>query len=71
VAFVVENGTARERILSLGMRTADGLVEVRSGIQAGELVVVRGAESLRDGVFVRVASPVKPGDSGPETEGRP
>ena len=54
VAFVVENNVARERILTLGMRTADGSVEVRSGIKAGEIVVVRGAEALRDGAAVAV-----------------
>ena len=54
LAFVVENGTARQRVLTLGMRTADGLVEVRSGIQPGEVLVVRGAEALRDGAKVKV-----------------
>ena len=54
VAFVVENNVAHERILTLGMRTADGSVEVRQGIKAGEIVVVRGAEALRDGAAVEV-----------------
>lgn len=55
LAYVVENETAKERVLTLGMRTADGRVEVRSGMTAGETLVVRGAESLRDGVKVRVS----------------
>jgi multidrug efflux system membrane fusion protein len=54
LAYVVEDGTARERVLQLGLRTAGGDVEVRSGLAAGERVVVRGAEALRDGVKVRV-----------------
>ena len=54
LAFVVENGEARQRVLTLGMRTADGQVEVRDGIRPGEILVVRGAEALRDGVKVRV-----------------
>jgi multidrug efflux system membrane fusion protein len=54
LAFVVEDSTAQERVLTLGMRSADGLVEVRNGIQAGEKVVVRGAEALTDGAKVRV-----------------
>lgn len=54
LAYVIENETARERVLALGMRTADGRVEVRSGINPGEVLVVRGAESLRDGAPVRV-----------------
>jgi membrane fusion protein, multidrug efflux system len=54
LAYVVENGKASERILSLGMRTADGQVEVREGIRPGERLVVRGAEALRAGADVRV-----------------
>ncbi|MBM4345636.1 MAG: efflux RND transporter periplasmic adaptor subunit [Deltaproteobacteria bacterium] len=57
VAFVVQPGDppkAKERILQLGMRTADNLVEVQSGLQVGEQVVVVGAEALRDGAQVRV-----------------
>ena len=57
MAFVVEDNVARERILTLGMRTADGSVEVRSGIKAGEIVVVRGAEALRDGRRGRGGAP--------------
>jgi membrane fusion protein, multidrug efflux system len=55
LAYVVENGVAKQRILTLGMRTSDGQVEVRSGINAGEVLVVRGAEALRDGVKVKVS----------------
>lgn len=55
LAFVVEGGAARERILTLGMRTPEGLVEIRSGLQAGEQLVVRGAEALYDGAGVKVS----------------
>ena len=54
LAFVVENGKAVERILVPGMRTADGQVEILSGLRAGDLLVVRGAEALSDGVPVRL-----------------
>ncbi|WP_437807225.1 efflux RND transporter periplasmic adaptor subunit [Sorangium sp. So ce1078] len=57
LAYVVDGTTARERVLSLGLRTADGRVEVKSGLSAGERLVVRGAEALRDGSQVRVAPP--------------
>ena len=56
LAYVVEGDTARVRILELGMRTADGRVEVRSGLAPGETLVVRGAEALRDGATVAVST---------------
>ena len=65
LGYVVEAGIARERVLTLGLRTADGRVEVRSGIRPGEMLVVRGAEALRDGAAVRVSSgtPEKVGEA--------
>lgn len=56
IAFVVNNGKAEERRLSLGLRTADGRVEVREGLALGESLVVRGAEALRDGATVKVTT---------------
>lgn len=56
LGFVIENGVARERVLTLGLRTADGRVEVRSGVRPGEMLVVRGGEALRDGAPVKVSS---------------
>ena len=52
LAFVVEDGKARERILTLGLRTLDGKVEVKEGIKEGDQLVIRGNEALRDGVEV-------------------
>ncbi len=52
LAFVVVNGKAEERVLDLGMRTADGMVEVRSGLNQGEELVLRGAEALSQGAPV-------------------
>jgi RND family efflux transporter MFP subunit len=54
LAYTISDGVARQRVLTLGMRTADGQVEVKSGLQAGETLVVRGAEALRDGAKVKV-----------------
>lgn len=54
LAYTVADGVAKQRILTLGMRTADGQVEVKSGLQAGETLVIRGAEALRDGAQVKV-----------------
>jgi multidrug efflux system membrane fusion protein len=56
LAFVVENGVAAERILNPGMRTADGQIEILSGLQSGELLVVRGAEALVNGAAVRISN---------------
>ena len=55
LAFVVESGLAAERILTPGMRTADGQIEVLSGLQSGELLVIRGAEALVNGAPVRLS----------------
>ena len=63
LAFVIQGGKARERILQLGMRTSDGLVEVRNGLGPLDSLVVRGAEALRDGASVKI---VPPGSARPE-----
>jgi RND family efflux transporter MFP subunit len=55
LAFTVTNGIATQRVLTLGMRTADGQVEVKSGLSVGEMLVVRGAEALREGAKVKVS----------------
>lgn len=54
LAYVVEGGVARERELSLGLKTSDGRVEVRSGVRPGEQLVIRGGEALREGAKVKV-----------------
>lgn len=46
VAYVVENGLAQRRPITLGLQLADEAVEILSGIKAGETVVVEGANSL-------------------------
>jgi membrane fusion protein, multidrug efflux system len=59
LAYVVrDNGgeqRAHERVLQLGMRTADGQVEVRSGLTIGEQLVTRGTSALSDGVTVIIS----------------
>jgi len=57
IVYVVENDMALERIINVGMRTADGLVEVVSGLEPGEMLVIRGSEALRNGAPVRIANP--------------
>ncbi len=53
VVYVVENDIAQERVITLGMSTKDGWVEVRTGLKDGEWIVVRGAEALTPGARVR------------------
>jgi RND family efflux transporter MFP subunit len=53
VAFVIEGNVAKQRALNLGMSTRNGWVEVRSGLKAGELLVVHGAEALIEGAHVQ------------------
>jgi RND family efflux transporter MFP subunit len=55
VAYVVDGDVARERTLTLGMNTKEGWIEVRSGLKAGDLLVVRGGEALNDGAKVKTA----------------
>jgi membrane fusion protein, multidrug efflux system len=52
--FVVENGSARRRAVSTAGVRGDA-VEITSGLNAGERVVVRGGFTLKDGDAVRPA----------------
>jgi membrane fusion protein, multidrug efflux system len=51
--FVVDNGKAMEREVALGGRTP-GLAEVRSGLEAGALVITEGTQRVRTGAPVQV-----------------
>lgn len=51
--FLVREGRAEEREVQIGSR-APGLVEVSTGIAAGDVVVTEGVQRLRDGVPVQV-----------------
>ncbi len=55
VVYVVEGGAAIEKIVTLGMNTKDGWVEVRNGLAPGELLVVRGVEALTNGAMVKAS----------------
>jgi RND family efflux transporter MFP subunit len=62
VAFVIQGDTAHEKLLELGMHTADGWVEVHSGLDVGDQIVTRGVEALAEGTKVQV-SPATSGGS--------
>ncbi|MCL2178328.1 MAG: efflux RND transporter periplasmic adaptor subunit [Proteobacteria bacterium] len=64
LAFVVENNddktVARERVLQLGLRTTDGLVQVQKGLNLNERLVIRGAEALKEGSLVSLKTTTPP-----------
>lgn len=54
VVFVADqDNKVDERVITMGMNTKDGWVEVKTGIKAGEWLVVRGAEALTDNARIR------------------
>jgi multidrug efflux system membrane fusion protein len=55
VTYSVEDGKARLRPIEIGLRTGTGLVEIRAGVKAGDVVVVEGSDRLSDGLPVQVA----------------
>jgi membrane fusion protein (multidrug efflux system) len=63
--WVVSGGKADRRRVALGIRNP-GVVEIRDGIQAGDQVVVGGAERLTPGAQVQVIEHARgtPGDTG-------
>jgi membrane fusion protein (multidrug efflux system) len=58
VVWAVVDGKASRRVVELGAR-AQGIVEIRSGVAAGEVVVVGGLERMAEG------APVAPRSSAP------
>ncbi|MEI7892384.1 MAG: efflux RND transporter periplasmic adaptor subunit [Myxococcales bacterium] len=68
LAYVVEGDTVRERVLQLGAHSAEGLVEVRDGVKAGDLLVTRGLEALADGTKVQVVEPASSSAPLPEAD---
>jgi multidrug efflux system membrane fusion protein len=47
--------SAKRVAVEPGLRSADGWVEIRRGLEPGQRVIVRGADALRDGQAVRPA----------------
>jgi len=61
VVYTIEGGkTARRRRIEPGLRTPDGRIEAVSGLAAGEVIAVRGAGLLDDGVPVTVEAAARP-----------
>ena len=53
--FLVQDGRAVEREVAIGAR-APGLVEIREGLAAGDVIVTEGIQRLRDGIPLQVLS---------------
>jgi len=77
VAFIVNGDTATRRNVKTALE-AGGVVAIESGIQAGEMVVTRGNEMLKDGAKVQVVGqkkkeppPASAGRNKPEKEAKP
>jgi len=65
ITYAVEDGKARVRPVQIGLRTGTGIVEIVSGLKAGEIVVIEGSDRLGDGVTVQAANaPPTPRPSG-------
>jgi len=60
--FIIENGHALQRKVTLGTKIADKIV-VKSGVKAGEQVVINGVQKLRDSSAVAVGAPKAPAGS--------
>ena len=56
IVFVVEDQKAVETTVETGLQT-DGLIEIVSGLEAGQQLVVEGQEQLQTGRSVRVQQP--------------
>lgn len=53
-AYAVENGTARLKVLELGVRNAD-FAEVKAGLQDGDNVILHPSDQVADGIAVTTA----------------
>lgn len=53
VVYVIDDGKAAQRVVTTGFKN-DGMIEILSGLQAGETVALDGAGFLSDGAAVNV-----------------
>jgi len=68
VVYVSEADVAKEVPVTLGMNTKDGWVEVRTGLNGGEQLVVRGQEALTTGSRLRATHITSMDASAPRPE---
>ncbi len=70
VVFVFEDGKATARMVETGIE-ADNRIEIISGIQIGDKVIVAGNEKLKNGAGVQLAGEGKPGKEQNKTKTEP
>jgi len=70
VVFVFDDGKAKARMIKTGIE-ADNRIEIISGIQPGDKVIVAGNEKLKNGADVRIAGEEKPGKGQNQTKAEP
>jgi membrane fusion protein (multidrug efflux system) len=72
VVWAVANGKASRRVVQLGARS-QGVVEVVSGVRAGEQIVVGGLERMAEGMPIapRPRPPLRDGPASVAPAGRP
>ena len=58
--YVIENETARERVVQTGVRVGSNEIEITGGLKPGELVAISGLTRLIDGAAVALSGPVMP-----------
>lgn len=56
VAWVIDGTTAHSRLVTTGMHTPEGGIEIKKGLAAGEVLVVRGIEPLSEGAPVKISA---------------
>lgn len=64
LVYVVKDGKGEARVVEIGMRTPDGRIEVKQGLEIGDVVVIRGADALRPGVDVTIVKETPPAAAG-------
>jgi membrane fusion protein (multidrug efflux system) len=65
VTYAVEGGTAKLRQIQIGLRTGTGIVEILSGLKAGESVVIEGSDRIADGAAVEAVAAAQPKPTAP------
>ena len=55
--YVIKDAKAQRREVSLGFRE-NNTVEILSGVEAGEQIVIRGQQNLKDQALVEVITPL-------------